>query len=134
MFADKALAVGVGEPKAVYLVAAFSVAVTIKLLGAYIGWRAIAGDKQHVWIQKIAIAFAATGGTSFRSALLTDANFSVGLYESKMFTDRSSTSNHKSFTVFGHSTLDDGLVLEDETGDVQLVEAVALAGLSLVIC
>jgi len=44
-------------------------------LSAYIGWRAIKGDERDAWIRSIAIAFAAIGGTSFRDADLTDANF-----------------------------------------------------------
>ncbi|MEQ9355947.1 pentapeptide repeat-containing protein [Coleofasciculus chthonoplastes] len=44
-------------------------------MSAYIGWRAIKGDEREAWIWGIAIDFAATGGTSFRRADLTDANF-----------------------------------------------------------
>ncbi|MGK7894148.1 MAG: pentapeptide repeat-containing protein [Xenococcus sp. (in: cyanobacteria)] len=44
-------------------------------LPAYISWRAFKGDERDAWIRSIAIAFAAIGGTSFRSADLTDANF-----------------------------------------------------------
>ncbi|BAY87680.1 hypothetical protein NIES267_72040 (plasmid) [Calothrix parasitica NIES-267] len=43
----------------------------------YIGWRAIKGDKKHTIIRNSAVAFAAFGGTSFRSADLTDVNFSL---------------------------------------------------------
>ncbi|NEO95159.1 MAG: hypothetical protein F6K56_35185, partial [Moorea sp. SIO3G5] len=45
------------------------------LLGAYLGWRALKGDPRDAWIRTIAIAFAATGGTSFHKADLTDADF-----------------------------------------------------------
>ncbi len=45
------------------------------LLGGYIGWQASVGDPKFIFIKKIAIAFAASGGTSFRGADLTDANF-----------------------------------------------------------
>ncbi|MBW4612234.1 MAG: pentapeptide repeat-containing protein [Desmonostoc vinosum HA7617-LM4] len=44
------------------------------LLSAYIGWRALAGEK-NTWVRSLAINFAATGGTSFRKADLTNANF-----------------------------------------------------------
>ncbi|NEO23046.1 pentapeptide repeat-containing protein [Moorena sp. SIO4A5] len=45
------------------------------LLGIYVGWRALKGDPRDAWIRTIAIAFAATGGTSFYKADLTDADF-----------------------------------------------------------
>jgi hypothetical protein len=54
---------------------AITEAIGITLLCAYIGWRAIAGNKKDAWVRRIAIAFASTGGTSFRQADLTDANF-----------------------------------------------------------
>jgi uncharacterized protein YjbI with pentapeptide repeats len=51
------------------------VAVTVGLLSTYVGWLIILGDEKHAWIREVAIAFAATGGTSFRRADLTDTNF-----------------------------------------------------------
>jgi len=42
----------------------------------YVSWRAMRGDPRDAWIRSFAIAFAALGGTSFRGADLTDANFS----------------------------------------------------------
>jgi uncharacterized protein YjbI with pentapeptide repeats len=50
-------------------------AISGALLSAYIGWRALKGDKKDAWVRSFAIAFAATGGTSFRSADLTNADF-----------------------------------------------------------
>jgi uncharacterized protein YjbI with pentapeptide repeats len=50
-------------------------AVVFVLLSAYISWRALKGDERDAWIRTFAIAFAATGGTSFRDADLTDADF-----------------------------------------------------------
>ena len=50
---------------------AFAVAV----VGVYIAWRALKGDKRDAWVRSLAIATAAIGGTSFRNADLTDANF-----------------------------------------------------------
>jgi uncharacterized protein YjbI with pentapeptide repeats len=60
-----------GVPVAVAIVGA----VALTLLSAYIGWRTLKGDKKDAWIRSFAIAFAATGGTSFRGADLTDADF-----------------------------------------------------------
>ena len=45
------------------------------LFSAYIGWRSLAGNEKDAWVRSLALAFAATGGTSFRNADLTDADF-----------------------------------------------------------
>ncbi|MEL6461501.1 MAG: pentapeptide repeat-containing protein [Cyanobacteria bacterium J06621_15] len=45
------------------------------VLCADISKRALAGDSHHSFIRKIAVALAASGGTSFREANLTAANF-----------------------------------------------------------
>ncbi|MBG1260768.1 pentapeptide repeat-containing protein [Nostoc commune] len=45
------------------------------LFSAYMGWRSLAGDEKDAWVRSFAIAFAATGGTSFRNADLTEADF-----------------------------------------------------------
>ena len=54
-------------------------------LGIYVAWRALVGDEKHALIRTIAIAFAATGGTSFRNADLTDANFTEATLKSTDF-------------------------------------------------
>ena len=64
---------------------AVAVAVAVAGLGAYIAWRALAGDEKHALIRSIAIVFAATGGTSFRNADLTDANFTKATLKSTDF-------------------------------------------------
>jgi uncharacterized protein YjbI with pentapeptide repeats len=55
------------------------------IVGIYIAWRALAGDEKHAFVRKIAIAFTATGGTSFRNADLTDANFTEATLKSTDF-------------------------------------------------
>ena len=60
-------------------------AVTLALLSAYISWRALAGDEKQAFIRTVAIAFAATGGTSFRNADLTDADFTSATLKSTDF-------------------------------------------------
>ncbi len=70
---------------AVAVPVAVAVAVAVAGLGAYIAWRALAGDEKHALIRSIAIAFAATGGTSFRNADLTDANFTEATLKSTDF-------------------------------------------------
>ncbi|NEO79715.1 pentapeptide repeat-containing protein [Moorena sp. SIO4G3] len=52
-----------------------TLAFLLALLGSYLGWDALNEDPKHAWIRKNAIAFAATGGTSFYNADLTDADF-----------------------------------------------------------
>ncbi|NJN09626.1 MAG: hypothetical protein HC815_17215 [Richelia sp. RM1_1_1] len=44
-------------------------------VSAYIAWRAMKGDEKYALVRNAAVAIAAIGGTSFRSADLTDANF-----------------------------------------------------------
>ncbi|MDZ8134924.1 MAG: pentapeptide repeat-containing protein [Nostoc sp. DedQUE04] len=46
----------------------------IMSLSIYIAWNAMKGDERYDLIRKIAIAFAATSGTSFRNADLTNAD------------------------------------------------------------
>jgi len=60
-------------------------AFAVVLLSAYISWRALKGDEQDAWIRTFAIAFAATGGTSFRHADLTDADFTSATLKSTDF-------------------------------------------------
>jgi uncharacterized protein YjbI with pentapeptide repeats len=59
--------------------------VAVAGLGIYVAWRALAGDEKHAFVRTIAIAFAATGGTSFRNADLTDANFTKATLKSTDF-------------------------------------------------
>ncbi|WP_072622779.1 pentapeptide repeat-containing protein [Spirulina major] len=45
-------------------------------LNIYLAWRAMRGDPRDLWIRATAVAVAAWGGTCFRGADLTDADFS----------------------------------------------------------
>jgi len=64
---------------------AVAAAVAATGLGIYVAWRALVGDEKHALIRTIAIAFAARGGTSFRNADLTDANFTEATLKSTDF-------------------------------------------------
>jgi uncharacterized protein YjbI with pentapeptide repeats len=64
---------------------AVAMAVAVVGLCAYVAWRTLAGDEKHTFLRAIAIAFAATGGTSFRKADLTDANFTSAMLKSTDF-------------------------------------------------
>ena len=55
------------------------------LLGNYAGWRAFNGSEKYALIQSIAITFAATGGTTFHNADLTDADFTCATLKSTDF-------------------------------------------------
>ncbi|MEH1805995.1 pentapeptide repeat-containing protein [Nostoc sp.] len=60
-------------------------AVVGTLFSIYISWQAIKGDQKHSLVRNIAIAFAATGGTSFRGANLTNADFTQATLKSTDF-------------------------------------------------
>lgn len=64
---------------------ALVLAFTVVLVGNYIGWQALNGDDKYALIRTIAIAFAATGGTSFRNADLTNADFTSATLKSTDF-------------------------------------------------
>ncbi|MEH2409218.1 pentapeptide repeat-containing protein [Nostoc sp.] len=64
---------------------AFAVAVAGTLFSINISWRAMKGDEKHSLVRNIAIAFAATGGTSFRGANLTGADFTQATLKSTDF-------------------------------------------------
>ncbi|MBW4603951.1 MAG: pentapeptide repeat-containing protein [Calothrix sp. FI2-JRJ7] len=64
---------------------ALAVAGAGVLLSAYIAWKAMKGDEKYAIIRNIAVAFAAKGGTSFRSSNLTDVNFTGATLKSTDF-------------------------------------------------
>lgn len=62
-----------------------AVAGVFLLFSAYIGWRSLAGDEKDAWLRSVAIAFAATGGTSFRGANLINADFTGAILKNTDF-------------------------------------------------
>jgi uncharacterized protein YjbI with pentapeptide repeats len=62
-----------------------SLAGLICLLGTYIGWQTVAKDEKFASILNLANAFAAKGGTSFRGANLSNANFTEATLKSADF-------------------------------------------------
>ncbi|MEH2181350.1 pentapeptide repeat-containing protein [Nostoc sp.] len=68
-----------------YGILAIAVAFAVGLFSIYIGWRAMKGDEKYFLVCNIAIAFAATGGTSFRGADLTNADFTKATLKSTDF-------------------------------------------------
>lgn len=59
------------------LVKAIAGALVLTGLNCYVSWRALVGDEKHSLVRVLAIALAAIGGTRFRRANLTSANFSA---------------------------------------------------------
>jgi len=80
-----AVAVAAAVAAAVASAGAGATAAVVAALGIYIAWRALAGDEKQALIRTIAISFAATGGTSFGNADLTDANFTKATLKSTDF-------------------------------------------------
>lgn len=62
-----------------------AVGVVAVVLGICIAWRALAGDEKQAFVRTIAVIFGATGGTSFRGADLTDANFNQTILKNTDF-------------------------------------------------
>ena len=62
-------------PAVLAMVGAVTWTVAVAGLAAYVSWRFLAGDKKHAFVWRVAIALAAMGGTKFRGADLTDADF-----------------------------------------------------------
>lgn len=62
-------------PAVLAMVGAVTWTVALAGLCAYVSWRFFAGDEKQAFVWKVAIALAAMGGTKFRKADLTDANF-----------------------------------------------------------
>jgi uncharacterized protein YjbI with pentapeptide repeats len=80
-----ALAGAVAVALALAGASAFAFAFAGVLLSAYIAWKAMKGDEKYAIIRNIAVAFAASGGTSFRSSDLTDVNFNGAILKSTDF-------------------------------------------------
>ena len=52
-----------------------ALALIVLVVVVYIGWRTLKGEERERWMRSGAIALAGIGGTSFRGAELTEANF-----------------------------------------------------------
>ncbi|MBD2598372.1 pentapeptide repeat-containing protein [Nostoc spongiaeforme FACHB-130] len=62
-----------------------AIAVTGALFSTYISWQAIKGDQKYSLLLNLTIALAAIGGTSFRHANLTNADFTQARLKSTDF-------------------------------------------------
>ena len=81
-----------------------TVAIAGSIIGTYISWRAIREDKKYTLLRRIAITFAAFGGTNFHNADLTDADFTGAILKNTDFSQAKLTrtrfySNKKSHCV-----------------------------------
>jgi uncharacterized protein YjbI with pentapeptide repeats len=66
-------------------------AMAISVIGNYIAWQALIENSKFSWILHSAIAIAATRGTSFRGADLTDADFTQATLKSTNFREANVT-------------------------------------------
>jgi uncharacterized protein YjbI with pentapeptide repeats len=135
----KSLDVAGNEPL-IAKVASVTIAIVIVLLGRYIGLKAVAVDEKFALIRTIAVALAATGGTSFRNANLTDADFSgailknTDIREAKLIRTRWLRTKQLNYARFGNSYLADTklrqLVITAE-GEGKIFDGLNLEGLNL---
>ncbi|MGL5065112.1 MAG: pentapeptide repeat-containing protein, partial [Microcoleus sp.] len=87
------------------VIAIIAVAVILALawvgLGIYVASRVLAADDKYTLIRQLAVAIAGIGGTSFRRANLTNANFSYATLKNTDFTQSNITRTlwHKSLML-----------------------------------
>lgn len=74
-----ALPIATALPIAVAI--AFVLTIALVLLSSYVGWRAMRGDPRDEPIRSAAIALATKGGTSFRGADLSHADFTGATFK-----------------------------------------------------
>ena len=77
-----AVAFAVAFAGAFAMFVAFVGALAGVFVSAYIAWRAMKGDEKYALVRNVTVAIAAIGGTSFRYADLTDANFTSACLKS----------------------------------------------------
>mgnify|MGYP005609223401 CR=1 FL=1 len=63
----------------------FCATIIIIFLNIYISWRVLCGDSRYFFIRELALIIASLGGTSFRGADLTDANFNQAILKNTDF-------------------------------------------------
>ena len=59
--------------------------LSLILVNFYMTWRAFEGDERHAWMLRFAAVFASIGGTTFRDADLTDADFTGAVLKNAHF-------------------------------------------------
>ncbi|HEY9611639.1 pentapeptide repeat-containing protein [Allocoleopsis sp.] len=64
---------------------AVAVAMAAAGLSASVSWKALAGEKKYMFLRRLTNSFAAIGGSNFRGADLTDADFTQATLESTNF-------------------------------------------------
>ena len=64
---------------------AAAITATVTVISSYIGWRTLTRDEDPYGFREFVIAFAAIGGTSFRNADLTNADFTSATLKSTDF-------------------------------------------------
>jgi hypothetical protein len=88
------------------IASAVSVAAIVLPLAAYVGWRALKGDRKHTITWVTANFLATKWGTSFRGADLTDANFSRAVLKSTDFSQAILTNTKWDRNIWTGNSLD----------------------------
>ncbi|MBD1884721.1 pentapeptide repeat-containing protein [Microcoleus vaginatus] len=63
----------------------FTLTIILIFLSIYISWKVLCGDSKYFFIRQLALIIASLGGTSFRGADLTDANFNQAILKNTDF-------------------------------------------------
>jgi uncharacterized protein YjbI with pentapeptide repeats len=77
--------IGLGAMKKEQFWISFPIAIASIMTGAWAGWLAISGNRKYQLIYSLATALVARGGTNFRGANLTDADFTQAELKSTDF-------------------------------------------------
>jgi uncharacterized protein YjbI with pentapeptide repeats len=75
---------GVRSHSSAYLISVI-VGLAVITLGAYVGWQAVSDNKKYSLIRSLAVRIVSHGGTKFRNADLTDADFTQATLKSVDF-------------------------------------------------
>ena len=80
-----AITVSVAITSSIAVTVALLIAAALTILSTYTGWQAMKRNKKYVLIKTVAVTLAAIGGTSFRQANLTEADFTKAILKNTDF-------------------------------------------------
>ena len=105
--------------QAVVITLATALAIKLTLLNSQIAKDTLAGDEKHLVLRQIAVFLGAIGGTSFRNANLTDANFTEASFKSADL--RNANTTHTLFQQAKHldlARLGDTILIDPKVRDL----------------